>query len=94
VQQLERTNKRLERELSAASRKSKRDLVQRCSALEAEVARQARERAMMEETLTAAYNATIHELVTQLEAATARGPAPSHFRHAMPSLKSVRGGAR
>lgn len=64
--QLERENKRLT-DLQKYARKSKKELSQKLVALEAELHKERRERAAMEEALTEAYSQTLRDIVAQQE---------------------------
>ena len=67
AQQLERENRRIQANAKYV-RKSKKQLLETIAALEATIARERRERALMEEELTEAYNSTLRQLVEGMEA--------------------------
>ena len=76
IVQLERENRRLT-EAARFGRRSKRELGAEILRLEETLAAERRERAAMEEALTAAYSATLRDIVAQQEIATTARAAPA-----------------
>jgi len=79
AQQLERENRRLA-DQHKYSRKSKKQLAAKVVALEAEIQKERRERAAMEEALTEAYSTALREMVALQESTAVARAAPTGGR--------------